>query len=197
MLLAYLFPEVATGPQLACGVTALLVASLAISVIGSGLQYAQAEHQANRQEELAKDQAQFERSQAQQAATEAAEQAAEERQALSEEAARARGVVLTSEGLGSGSLRSFLADISRREGRANAIIDRNLELISTRRQAQFRATSLQQAGRQLQIDANRPNAAVTALSVANQAISTGVQIRGAQQNRNELGTVRTGSFNVA
>jgi hypothetical protein len=123
-----------------------------------------AERQADSQEKLAKSAFSFEKSQAEQKALQIAEQSALERQQLAEEAARARGVAKTA-GLGAQSLRSFLLDVSRKEGRTNAVIDRNLELVAQRRQAEVQGSALSLAGKQLDIDANRPNYAVMGLQI--------------------------------
>lgn len=173
--------------------TALLIASLAVSIASITTSSVIASEQADAQEKLANEQANFERQQAVKAQQEAAEAAAEERVALAEEAARARGRA-QNVGLGGASLRAFLVDISRRQGRSDAIIGRNLDLANERAQAQARGVELERAARMLDIDAGRPNAAVVGLGLAGTVAGGGLRIYNAY-NAEQTGVlpVRSGA----
>jgi hypothetical protein len=123
--------------------------------------------QADNQERLAKAQFTFEKKEADEQARQAAEAAAAERLAIAQEAAQAKGVAKTA-GLAEGSLRNFILDIQRKEGRSNAILDRNLELVASRQRSNIEASSLSLSGKLLDVDSNRPNAAVLGLQLGSQ-----------------------------
>src|SRR5437867_91001 len=79
------------------------------------------------------------------------------------------------ERLAESSLRTLVTDISRREGKSNAIIDRNLELIASRQQAQNQGSALSLSGKLLDVDANRPNWAVVGLELGTGALKAGAK----------------------
>jgi len=162
----------------------LLTASLIVAVASIATTAVTADRQADNQERLADAQFEFEDQQAKLRAAEAQEAAAEERSALAEEAARARGVAQTS-GLGDRSLASFLRDISRREGRSNALIDRNLELAARQTQALQQGSALSRAGKLLDIDAGRPSAAVVGLQIGSTVLGGAAGIYGEHRRQNQ------------
>lgn len=174
-----------------CEPTTLLAVSLVLSVATTATSAALAERQAVKQERLAKSQERFQKQQATAAAREAAAQQALRREQLIAESEQARGVAQTA-GLGRQSLQRFLLDIRRREGRANAILDRNLELIAQRERAGLIAADLDRAAKQLDIDANRPNAAVVGLSLGADVTSGLGSIQASRARQGNL-TVLTGA----